>query len=300
MTVNAIMLSLPGGEVVDPAGGLNDLREQVLREVDATTFLEDPLRALRVVQFAARLGFAPTPSLRTLCRDAALDELPAERIFVEWEKLLIKGARPSLGFDIAAETGVLDRVFPGLAPWDAEQAKAIDAAAEARDRLDDPGRALALMVAVWLAPSVDRGLDEPSPIGRALDRMGLFRVGGYPARDRVLQALRETASPADDAALRWMSTRCELELTLRARHARAVDDVARTAIDAAGQRAFELGILHEKPAPVLQGRDLQQLGVRGGPQMGEWLKLVYAAQLDGDVTSREEGLALLRSRALIP
>lgn len=293
LTVNAMMLALPDGELVDPSGGLADLRAGALREVDRDTFLEDPLRALRVVQFAARLGFRPTPSLERLCEEAALDELPSERIFLEWEKLLTKSRAPSAGLAVAHRTRVLDRVFPGLVAWDAAQGAALDRAAAARDRFDEPGRALALMVATWLAPSVGGAIREEHPVVRALDRLGLHRVGGYPARERVLQALAEPDLPATDAALRHASTRCELALTLRLRQAH--DPERAEAWEAAGQRAEALGILFDKPVMLLQGRDLQALGVRGGPAMGALLKHAYAAQLDGRVTSREDALALLRA-----
>ncbi len=90
LTVNAILWDIVADELIDPWNGLSDLRDRVLRAVDEQTFLEDPLRALRVVQFAARLSFAPTERLLQICRSAALDELPAERVRSEWEKLLFK------------------------------------------------------------------------------------------------------------------------------------------------------------------------------------------------------------------
>ena len=50
-----------------------------------------------------------------LCRGIELDDLPAERIWGEVEKLVLKARRPSIGFEIARELGVIDRLFPELA-----------------------------------------------------------------------------------------------------------------------------------------------------------------------------------------
>ncbi|MBT3220247.1 MAG: CCA tRNA nucleotidyltransferase, partial [Proteobacteria bacterium] len=58
LTVNALMYDLLSRELLDSFGGRKDLEDRVLRAVDEETFLEDPLRALRVVQFAARLEFS--------------------------------------------------------------------------------------------------------------------------------------------------------------------------------------------------------------------------------------------------
>ena len=112
LTVNALMYDLVEERVVDPQGGLDDLRDGRLRAVDADTFLEDPLRALRAVQFTARLGFQVDPGLVSLCRAASLDELPAERILGEWTKLMLHGVAVSQGLQVARDAQILSRVFP--------------------------------------------------------------------------------------------------------------------------------------------------------------------------------------------
>jgi tRNA nucleotidyltransferase (CCA-adding enzyme) len=60
------------------------------------------------------------------------------------------------------------------------------------------------------------------------------------------------------------------------------------------ERARTLGVQHRPPPPFVFGRDLMPLGVTPGPGMGELLKQIYEKQLDGEVTSRDEGLALAR------
>ena len=60
------------------------------------------------------------------------------------------------------------------------------------------------------------------------------------------------------------------------------------------ERARALGVEHAPPAPLVLGRHLLELGVKPGPRMGELLEEIYDAQLDGEITTVEEGLALAR------
>ncbi len=276
LTINALMYDLESSTIVDPHGGLRDLETQVLRAVDATTFLEDPLRALRVIQFASRLGFRVDEGLRDLCRAASLDELPAERIAGEWGKLLLKG-RPSVGFAVARDTAVLDRVFPEIAAHDAD--RTLDALArQSRAGAADEGSAWALMLAGWFA-----GQPEATAVA-TLDRLWIHTLGGVPVRDRVLGVLDALdAAVGTDVDLRWASTRAHLWTLLHVQQAHTREDRTH-----ALTRGRALGILDDKPRPLLQGRDLQSLGMAPGPRMGELLRDVYAMQLDGKITTPDE------------
>ena len=113
LTVNSMGLDPLTGEVLDPHGGRRDLERGVLRATDPAHFCEDPLRGLRVAQLAARLEMAPDDELVALCRALDLDELPGERVFDEFGKLLLRAAKPSIGFAVLEDTGLL-RFFPEL------------------------------------------------------------------------------------------------------------------------------------------------------------------------------------------
>jgi tRNA nucleotidyltransferase (CCA-adding enzyme) len=114
LTINSIGLDPLTGEILDPHGGRADLERRVLRATDPAHFSEDPLRGLRVAQFAARFEMAIDPELERLCRALDLSELSAERVLEEWRKLLLKGVRPSLGLEFLRGTGLL-RFTPELA-----------------------------------------------------------------------------------------------------------------------------------------------------------------------------------------
>ena len=113
LTVNSIGLDPLTGEVLDPHGGRRDLERRVLRATDPARFPEDPLRGLRVAQLAARLEMTPDGALVALCRTLDLSELSGERVFEEFTKLLLRAARPSIGFKVLEDTGQL-RFFPEL------------------------------------------------------------------------------------------------------------------------------------------------------------------------------------------
>ena len=114
LTINSIGLDPLTGEILDPHGGRADLERRVLRATDASHFAEDPLRGLRVAQFAARFAMTPDGELVRLCRALDLAELSAERVLEEWRKLLLKGVRPSIGLELLRTTDLL-RFTPELA-----------------------------------------------------------------------------------------------------------------------------------------------------------------------------------------
>jgi poly(A) polymerase len=117
-TVNAMAARLPGYQLVDPFGGLADLRAGVLRTPASPqeSFDADPLRILRAARFVAQLGFIPRPGLRDAMTELAprLAIVSAERISAELAKLLQSPLPrgPSAGIRLLVDTGVADQVLP--------------------------------------------------------------------------------------------------------------------------------------------------------------------------------------------
>lgn len=113
-TFNALMQDVLTEEVVDHFGGQEDLREGILRHVNATSFSEDPLRVLRCAQFAARFEFDVAEETVQLCRQMDLGQLPKERVEGELKKALLKAERPSIFFQVLRKMDQLDHWFPEL------------------------------------------------------------------------------------------------------------------------------------------------------------------------------------------
>lgn len=86
-TINALMYDIQNEQIIDFWKGLDDLEHKVLRVVDKKSFVEDSLRVLRAMQFAARFGFKVDEQSCKLCQSISLDDLPKERLFIEFEKM---------------------------------------------------------------------------------------------------------------------------------------------------------------------------------------------------------------------
>ena len=116
-TINAMGYEIESGRLVNPYGGKADIEKKVLRYIDEKTFKEDPLRVYRAVQFSARFGFELAKETKILCqrmvKEGMLEELPKERVYVEFTKLLLKSPKPSIGFELMRELGIL-HYFPEL------------------------------------------------------------------------------------------------------------------------------------------------------------------------------------------
>lgn len=162
LTINAMGLDLMTGELIDPFGGKEDLQQKILRAPNAATFIEDPLRFYRVMQMIGRFDMYPDAALQKLCSEMSIDHVSRERIELEFEKLLLQSARPSLGIRWLHAIGRLEQVLPELAQtvgveqdprWHPEgdvfehTMQSLDAAAEIARTYHDRHKALILMYA---------------------------------------------------------------------------------------------------------------------------------------------------------
>jgi putative nucleotidyltransferase with HDIG domain len=107
--------NLKDGKLLDPFGGEQDLKQHRLRQVFQESFVEDPLRLLRAIQFAARFNLTIEPeTLHSLKEHAPLIiTVSPERIIEEIGKLM-KADKPSIGFYLMRDTGILPHIFPEL------------------------------------------------------------------------------------------------------------------------------------------------------------------------------------------
>lgn len=119
-TINTLALSLKKenyGELIDPFGGIKDLKKGIIRTPldPSITFSDDPLRMLRAIRFATRLGFTiEKKTWEGLCANVhRIDIITPERIHTEINKILLCD-RPSVGFLLLDESGLLQLIFPEL------------------------------------------------------------------------------------------------------------------------------------------------------------------------------------------
>lgn len=114
-TMNAIAHDLTHNKFIDPFDGRGALQRKEIITVFAGSFIEDPLRLLRAIQFAARFHFTLSPETEEQLRSHAhlIKKISPERIMWEVRKLFMAD-KPSHGFDIMRETGLLTHVFPDV------------------------------------------------------------------------------------------------------------------------------------------------------------------------------------------
>ena len=116
-TINAIGYDFSKKEFLDPFNGINDLRNKTIKHIDDDTFIEDSLRVYRAVGFASRFDFKIEEKTKELCKQIVLNDelkyLPKERIYEELKKLFLKSSKPSIGFELIRELGIL-KYFPEL------------------------------------------------------------------------------------------------------------------------------------------------------------------------------------------
>ena len=208
---------------------------------------------LRALQFAARFEFALEPATRALCRTIPLDDLPAERIWGEMEKLLLRARTPSIGFALALDLGVIERLFPELdalvgcpqePEWHPEgdvwvhTLLVIDQARARIDDLDYPRRVAVMLGAVChdlgkpaTTAVIDgriRSLEHEEagvpPATALLDRLNVHSLQGFDVRREVLGMVAnhlkpgmfaKAQPPVGDGAFRRLAQKVDLELLAR-------------------------------------------------------------------------------------
>ena len=253
-TVNAIAWDPLRQEYLDPFDGRGDLLERkILRAVDPDTLGEDSLRVLRGLQLSARFDLRMDPGTMELCRRIPLDDLPAERIWGEVEKLLLLAPRPSAGLALALNLRVVEQLFPEVLAlvgcpqepaWHPEgdvwvhTLMVID---QARTRIDDLERPQQITV---MLGAVCHDLGKPSttafidgrirsmeheqagvaPAVSLLDRLNVHTIGGYDVRRQVVgivahhlapNAFYKSKTPVGDGAFRRLAQKVDLELLAR-------------------------------------------------------------------------------------
>ena len=119
-TINAIAIGLSKnnfGKLLDPFNGLNDLTNKILKTPlnPDITYSDDPLRMMRAIRFASQLNFQiDEPSFEAISKNKnRIKIISAERIADEINKIILS-QKPSVGFKLLLNSGLLDLIFPEL------------------------------------------------------------------------------------------------------------------------------------------------------------------------------------------
>lgn len=318
-TMNAIYLDLASGAVLDPCGGVADLRDGWLRVIGAgrQRFTEDPLRLLRAVRFAARCGLRLEPATAAAVRECAgeLRFVKAERQFAELTAMFTGHGRGT-ALRLLCDLGLADVVLPEAAamrgvtqpPEYHPEGDVLTHACLVLDHVPAGDAALA-----WTAVLHDIG--KPPTWRLAEDRIRFDGHDVLSARmaEDVLWRLRSSRQLRQQVVdicrdhIRIAMLQ-EMRPVRRERWMRQPDFPLHLAFhraDCLGSHGdlslYETALQQlrslppEPPAPWCTGRDVLRLGVPAGPQVGELLRQVDAAMnLRCDGGDRESALQCLR------
>jgi tRNA nucleotidyltransferase (CCA-adding enzyme) len=334
-TLNAMGIDINSQSLLDPHGGLADLKNNKLRAI-SQAFSEDPLRVLRAAQFCARFGFELEDYTKELCikLKPELATLSKERIYEEFKKLLLAKS-PSTGLKILRETESLE-LFPELEAligceqdplWHPEgdvwihTLLVIDQAIDLIKDLAEDEKLIVMVAALCHdlgKPSTTAHIDGRikshghDMAGVAPTLSFLARIGFPPKYfEEVAALVREHLKPyqlyakrdeVSDGALRRLALRVNIRHLLRVSQA---DFFGRTTKEALSMVDPSAAWLQERIStllgnelstrPILLGRHLINLGKTPGPNFSRILATAFEAQLDGLFCTEEEAMAWLKN-----
>jgi poly(A) polymerase len=329
-TINGLMLDTETGEVLDFVGGRADLNAGIVRAIGAPElrFREDKLRMARAVRFAARFGYQIEPTTLAAIRSAApqVTSVSAERLRDELTKLLTEGAARQ-GFEILDETRLLDALLPEVS-----RMKGVAQPPQFHPEGDvwihtrmmlghiPAGASVTLAWAVLLHDvgkpptfvSAERTGDRIRFDGHA--EMGARMAAAICQRLRFATRDAEQIESLVANHLRFKDVFQMRPATLKrfVRLDRFEEHLELHRLDCSASHGnleayeFVRRFIREtpaeqvRPARLMTGEDLKEMGWKPGPRFKEILNAVEEAQLDGTLEGREEALEFVRSRYPAP
>jgi tRNA nucleotidyltransferase (CCA-adding enzyme) len=280
-TVNAMALRLDPadfGKLVDPFNGQQDLENQLIRILHDRSFIDDATRMLRAVRYEQRFGFRLEASTESLLRQnvTMLRSISGDRVRHELE-LILKEERPEKALKRAGDLGLLGEMHPAL-KGNGWLKKKFEKACEVTS-VPPPALYFALLtysLGVKECEDFIARLRMPRAVSRAI--LDTARL-----RERVLSLDSPDLPP---------SAACGL---LQEYSPTSVMACAIASDSALVQERLHLYLDRWRHVRTsLDGNALQKLGVPSGPRLGEMLKALHEAKLDGKTRSKEDETELVR------
>lgn len=272
-TVNAMALAISGdraGQVLDPLDGNADLARGIIRVLHERSFQDDATRILRAARYEQRLGFRTDPRTEDwLRRDVGyLESISPARIHHELARTF-EEVEPERALLRIAELGALTSIHPALA-FSREQAKAFEAMRSLDRRA---ARAAYWPITCW------HSADAPS----LTDRLTLRRQQADAVAAIVnIRRVESRLAAADLSNSRSFETLAPFPLaTVWALASMTRSDMVR-------QHTLNYLRRLRRVKPALSGDDIIMLGAKEGPVVGDILRRLKTAKLDGEVRTRAD------------
>ncbi len=291
-TINAMGYDVIEKKLLDPYNGVEDLKNRTLEAVNNSTFVEDPLRVLRAIQFSARFNLTLSNNLLLLCKEMIykdmLSELSSERIFEEIKKLFCKSQKPSIGLKLLKEIGAsyYFKEFQLISHNDYSfTLNAIDEMSKLK--VEDKKSNLILMLTILVyklsyshQQSFLSNLTSDNHIHKTVFKLISHTIDKDMSNYQLFKL-------AEDVSIKEL-------LTLQ----KALDSKNIFIYEKLEKRVEKLGVLYKKLPPILQGRDLIKLGLKPSPKFQLYLKQSYEAQMKEKFINYAEALEWLEKELL--
>lgn len=281
-TINSIGYNYRTKEFLDPYNGKDDLKKRVLKVVSPKTFVEDPLRVLRAMQFCARFNLKPDSELIKLSRKLILmDELNTlskERIHLEFEKLFTKAKKPSLGFYYLQQINAF-HFFQAL---ESVHLQEMCSAMDRASLITPSDLRFEIMLSIsslFVLQSKDKDSVElwieQLTTSKKITNSVLSLVLNY-------SSFKTAKNNYDYLKL---ATKVELYKILIIH--RSIENGEFTDIE---KKIKELDIEREAPKRVIEGRDLIKIGFKPSKEFNTLLETIYEAQLHNKFHTKSEAI----------
>lgn len=315
-TVNGIFFDPVSGGVTDHVGGRRDLAARRIRAIGdpEKRFGEDYLRMLRAVRFAAGLGFEIERKTFEAMRANAprIEATSGERIRAELETMLVDSNRRR-ALELLEASGLLEVILPELAATrEVRQGRLLHPEGDvwehtllAMEHLEDPSFELAMGVLlhdIGKPPAADsqaRPFLNHERIGERIVRGIAGRLKLSKRETEVIAFLVRYHMILKDVTRMRKSTLKRIighELFDELAELHRIDALASSGdlsnYEFVMRKAGEFSDEEVKPERLVNGHDLAEIGIKPGPRMGVILEKLYTAQLDEEITTREEALEM--------
>ncbi|CAA6803710.1 MAG: tRNA nucleotidyltransferase (EC (EC [uncultured Sulfurovum sp.] len=336
-TVNAMAYDVQEQIFLDPFGAKIDMKNKVLRHINTQTFVEDPLRVYRAIQFCARFQYTLDIQTFELCKNMVhqgiLDELPKERVYAEFTKLLLKAKKPSMGFELMRKLGIIKKYYPELyALIDVPQSPIWHPEGDVWTHtlmcldkmvtllIGDEKKDLKMMFAILShdlgkATHTQITSEKISALGHELagieptERLMYRLMDEHDFIESLLPLVEHHLAPsiyfrgkAKDSTIRRLANKVNIEelvTVARADFLGRTTEASLKGIYEAGdwllEKARSLDVYNTPITPLLQGRDLIDLGYAPSKKFKDLLALIYNEQVEGRVLSKEDGINFIKN-----
>ena len=284
-TINGLLYDPVTKEIIDYVSGQEDIQAKIVRAIGdpIKRFEEDKLRLLRAIRFGARLDYTIEPATWEAVRAMAsqIHQVSSERVRDELLRILTEG-QPALGMRMLEESGLRREILPEL-KWD----KHIENSLQMLKR--NPTAAFAMAVLLHETPVP---LVRPIVERLKFSRLDMHHIVALVENLPKFDVVRQMTVSGLKRFFRLPRFEDHLELT-RVHAAAAGDDLSNYRF--ASQQFLEWPPSVIAPPLLVTGEDLIEIGYSPGPLFKEILTRVEDEQLEGRISTREEGLTFVRT-----